>query len=760
MCQRKNPVCLSPKRAGSLPLPVVPARDTATQQHNTTQQQHNTKPFMECDTFSDLPDVACNPLYINELLFAQLRKFVGPVFTGLASQSYGLGDLDWGREIQVSSSETMQMRIYPRGILSSGKILEVLNQVILVSTRRRGPVGKDHVAYAILWHESKDVDPKMSPFDAMKTSTDCVATRNLNIFLPSLFNHHDAMYCNRSKTVPDWPILDTQNYHAVRPGSYSVHSLIKMSNGEVIRRVTAAPGISQFVIAGQLAGSEVEDYLHPSVASIGQSNWVKLIHDCSSKIESAAGLERGLSCMHNSLHFTDCLTAEGLLAVMSHNFSGGAMPDMLHVPGGFPMLIAFMVRLACYPRRFSMSHGHEVDQMANKEVISLFESNWEPIHPQKAGGRNIYAIDIAIRQAHTEARSAAKKQQKTEAPVDDNLIFWHRAGQRCVSAIFGASVEDFLPPRTTFGLPEKIVDPLLEARNAVLRARVNPVMAVTGTTSVISGLASVQQRRNCLLQVLNSVEHWLRTGTYCGLEINKPRPPRVNLRIKRPGGKNMLTKEVLRKALDRGMEDSVNQAVANGEADTVAEARTAARVMRDGIEGALHFDTDGNVDFNDISIELPSEIANSLNADGSGPSANATYNITESDFDDVICEDAMNHAVNLVSASMCSGSMVQLDIEIGCFLSSSNSVLPCADCDAEVHVLTATFLATNSSKCGRCHRPRCIVCSAAAHKRRKATFGCSRCKEAPGTTSTASTASTAATSPPSTTKSKAKAKAK
>ena len=715
---------------------------------------------MECDTFSDLPEVACNPLYINELLFSQLRKFVGPVFTGLASQSYGLGDLDWGREIQISSSETLQMRIYPRGIVSSGKILEILNQVILVATRRKGPVGKDHVAYAVLWHESKDVDMKLSPFDAMKTSNDCVATRNLHICLPSLFNHHDAMYCNRSKTAPDWPVLDTQNYHAVRPGSYSVHSLIKMPSGEVLRRVTAAPGISQFVIAGQLAGRDIEDYMHPSVDSIAQSKWVQMIHKCSAEIEETAGAERGLSCMHNSFHFTDCLTAEGLLAVMSHNFSAGAMPDMMHVPGGFPLLIAFMVRLACYPRRFNMVEGHEVDQLANKEVISLFESNWEPIHPQKAGGRNIYAIDIAIRQAHTEARSAAKKLKKTEAPVDDNLIFWHRAGQRCVSAIFGAGVEDFLPPRTTFGLPEKIVDPLVEAKNAVLRSRINPIMAVTGTTSVISGLASVQERRNCLLQALNSVEHWLRTGTYCGLEINKPKPPRVNLRIKRPGGRNMLTKEVLKQALDRGMEDSVHQAVANGEAATIEEARKAAQIMRDGIEGALQFDADGKVDFNDISIEMPPEIVNCINSDGSGPSSNASYNITESDFDDVICEDAMNHAVNLVSASMCSGSMVQLDIEIGCFLSSSNSVITCADCDSEVHILTAAFLATNTSRCGRCHRPRCLVCSTAAHKRRKATFGCKRCKEGPpvaGPQPAPAAAAAAAGSPP---KPQAKAKAK
>lgn len=701
---------------------------------------------MECDTFSDLASVACNPLAVDQIVLTPLRSFVGCVFTGLSSAAYGLGDIDWGREIQMSSNETLQLRIYPKGLLSAGKLMQQKTGTVMVAVRRRCEVGKDHVVLGILWHSQNDSMSKLSPFDAMKTSTDCVATRNLHIFLPSIFNHHDSMYSNRNKILPEWPILDTQNFHAVRPGSYSVHSLIKLENGDVLRRVTAAPGISQYVIAGQLAGVEIQDEMHPSVDQINQTKWVKLIDECSAEIEKKVGIEEGLRCMHNSLHITDCLTAEGLLAIMSHNFSGGAMPDMMHVPGGFPLLIAFMVRLACYPKRFRLSEGHDVDRLANKEVITLFESGWEPVHPKKAGGRNVYAIDIAIRQAYTEARGAAKKLQNTEAPVEDNLIFWHRAGQRCVSAVFGAGVDEFVHPRTTFGLPEKLTDPLVEARNAVIRQRVNAIMAVTGVDAVISEIATVQERRNCLLQVLNSVEHWLRTGTYCGLQIHakKTTPPRFNLRIQRAGGgKNMLTRDVLRQALDKGVEDSVKQAVANGEANTLEEARKAAQVMRDGIEDALQFDADGRVDFNDISLQMPREALKCMGfetADDSGQAAGSstdsnndsdTHEIHERDFEDVICQDAMRHATSMVSASMCSGSMVQLDLEVGCFLATPHATLTCADCETTVHLLTAAFLATNTSQCSRCSRPRCLVCSTAVHKRRKAPFGCLRCKSGP-----------------------------
>jgi hypothetical protein len=247
-----------------------------------------------------------------------------------------------------------------------------------------------------------------------------------------------------------------------------------------------------------------------------------------------------------------------------------------------------------------------------------------------------------------------------------------------VSAVFGAGVDEFVQPRTTFGLPEKLTDPLVEARNSVIRARVNPIMAVTGVDAVISEIATVQERRNCLLQVLNSVEHWLRTGSYCGLQIHakKTSPtPHFKLRIQRAGGKNMLTRDVLRRALDKGVEDSVQQAVANGEAKTLEEARKAAQVMRDGIEDALQFDADGKVDFNDISLQMPKEVLNCMGFDtasaaeqgqagSSSDDPSVEDQIHEKDFEEVICQDAMAHATSMVSASMCSGSMVQLDLGV------------------------------------------------------------------------------------------------
>jgi len=542
----------------------------------------------------------------------------------------------------------------------------------------------------------------------------------------------------------------------VRPSSYSVHRLIRMpKSDQALRTITAGPGISQFVIAGHLAGVEVKDKDHHASDPIAHGEWVKMIHDYSKQIQEAAGFEAGLASMHNSMTVTDMLTAEGMLGILGHSFCGGAMPDLMHSPGGFPLLIAFMSRLASYPGRYNLIEGTPADQLANKELISLFEANWSPIHPSKVGGRNIYAIDLVVRGAHSEARQEAMKQAQTEAPVNDNLTFWHRAGQRCNTAVYGPQLENFLPPRCSFGRCDRMIDPLAEARNAVLQKQFSAADAVTGNNGRVTlFMASIQDKRNVLLMVLNSVEHWLRTGMYCGMQLNakgrQPSLPNVDIHIKKHGqGHHVLSRGALKQALDRGMEDSIKDALQTGEADSEHKARLAAQITRDGIEGALTFDDNDEVDFNDLSMRMPSGLmdeAAEAQRTGERPGASSTstprgvhdpHNVLQGvDIDEeVVCESALGHAVNLVSSAMCQGPMVHHEFQIGCFLSNSNAHVQCANCDAEVHLLAASFLTTRHGACSRCRRPRCIPCTALAHSKCKSTapspneepLGCKRC---------------------------------
>jgi len=165
--------------------------------------------------------------------------------------------------------------------------------------------------------------------------------------------------------------------------------------------------------------------------------------------------------------------------------------------------------------------------------------------------------------------------------------------------------------------------------------------------------------------------------------------------------------------------------VESGEAETEESARVAARMMRDNIEGALNYDSNGKVDFNDLRMHMPNPFI-----DASIPQLKQRVSPRRGDSsdgfkgivitDDDVSEGAFDHAVNCTSASMCQGPLVHHDFAMGCFLSSPHAVNKCADCDAEVHLLTAAFLSTRLGACARCQRPRCIPCTALMHSRGKA----------------------------------------
>lgn len=603
------------------------------------------------DTFDDLPPGASNPLWVSELMFSGLRHFVGPVITGLASPIFA-SDCDWGRPIQLSDDELLQVRIYPRGVVSSGRLAEATRLTIMVAARRtQAGIGKDTVSLAILWNPvSPNPDLRYSAFDFLRATAQPVAARNLHIALPSLFNHHDAQFGgapDNAKPKTSWPILDDGNYHAVRPGSFSVHRAVKLANDQRGISVCAAPGVSQFVIAGNIGGVDIEDPSHLATEPISHRHWDELITKYKSQLTTPIGVPAGFQAMNNAMIVADLLTAEGMLGILGHGFSRGAMPDMLHSPGGFPLLIAFAARIACYPSRFNLVPGTDTDVHANNELTALFEGNWQPIHEEKAGGRNLFAIDLAMKRAWTEARQHARRMDITSA-VDDNVAFWHRAGQRCVTTVFGASLDDFLQPKAAFGVPERLIDPLEEARQKVVQQKLNAHEVVIGGDGLGPvPLATNQEKRNILLTVMNSVEHWLRTGSYGNMQIHAKNS--VSMRIKRGNGeKRIMNRAELLDALEHGMQDSVREAVASGESEENAWA--AARLLHEGIVNHVAQTGEEKIDFNNMHLEFSSEVAEALGLPVKGSTGDDSSIDHES-----ACIEAFKSAVNALSAALCQG---------------------------------------------------------------------------------------------------------
>jgi len=678
---------------------------------------------MSCDTLDDVPDQARNALFLNELLFSQLRHLTGVVFTGLASQQF-CHDSEWGTALHLSVDETLQFRIFPRGLISGGQIIEPHNTVLLAA-RRRGPVGKDFVSLAILWDPTHKIDIDCLALNRGMAQSP-VSCRNLHIVLPSLFNHHDAAHGGAKdgeKPNPLWPVLDEFHFHAVRPSSFSITRPVKVQGSDdSLLSIKAAPGISQFIIGGFFAGVDCEDVCHRAAEPIPHGRWEQVCGAYMVRMTKTVGMDSTMQAMHNAMTIADLLSAEGLLGILSHSFCTGALPDMMHSPGGFPLLIAFAVRMACYPNRFGLASGTQADDLANRELLSIFEANWDPITPEKVGGHNFYAIDIMMKGAFKDAMSHAKKHD-TRQSVIDNIHFWQRSGQRCISTVFGPRLDDFLPARSQFGHCEKLTDPLLEARNRVLQKNMHAHECSTGLDNqVCLQMATLQEKRNTLLMVLNSVEHWARTGQYCDIQLHSQN--KVNVPIARP--KKGMTKVELRQQFNAGVEASVKEMLDTGEYEDEGKARQAAEIIRDGLEAALAFhEDDDTLDFESLQLQLPSTILQEswreekdLDCGGMNP--------------ENICLSACDHGMSALGAAMCQGPMVHHQFSMACFLTGPNATNKCANCDAEVHVLTSTFLSTRFGACPQCQRPRCLPCMAKVHSstdrhKHDPAKGCMRC---------------------------------
>lgn len=667
---------------------------------------------MESDTLDDVPNAAMSVKILDEILLSRLKHFAGVVFTGLASPEFG-GDVEWGRVLQLNSEETLQLRLHPRGIVSAGRLVDMRRQPIMMASRRRSQsMGKDFVSFAVLWHPECDLNMSFSAFDYMKQTSQSIAARNLHVVLPSLFNHHDAQYggCPEgSRAAAKWPVLDECNYHCLRSTSFTLHRQIKLENGQNIITATASAGISQFVIAGHFANADVKDSLHRPCEPLSYTKWLSMLENYASVMREKCGFKDALTSMHNAMTVADLLTCEGLIGIVGQRFSdGGAIPDMMHMPSGFPLLIAMACRIACYPERFGLVKGIRADQLANRELVALFEGNWKPVSATKAAdGGNIYAIDIALVDGVKEARMQARllAQESVSQTIEEHIAFWHRAGQRCVTAIFGPQPEDFFTSQTSFGAaPERLVDPLTEARNGVMRTHISATEAVAGTDGhVATNLATVLHKRNLLMMIMNSVEHWLRTGTYCNIQLNK----RNDAHFQRRLNKKMMKKTQLMESLSAGMEFSVKEMLRNGDAKSEAEARESAQKLHDSILEQVKADMergDGEVDGDTLyytSLQSAAPVAASAGSGG-----------CDVDVDrETICVDAFKSANSVLSAAMCQGPMVHLQFSMGAFLSSVHAINKCADCDADVHLLTATFLSSAHSACERCDRSRCVACT-------------------------------------------------
>ena len=723
-----------------------------------------------CDTLDNLPEIAVtNSKAIEMMILAPWRDMIGFVVQGGSAMQFP-SNVCWGeRTVSLSNGEMMQMRITPRGVIGQSEV----EGVIVFSTRIFDLAGHSTVQTAFLWnpHSAPFPDPDLSGTPTPGRTFGC---RNLHLLMPSLFHNHDTRSTNDGATLGGgkWPITDRFNYHSVKPSTFTVVSYecpsgttMQLKDDKSQTQFTGicstTPGLSTYVVAGALVGANVEDNTLRSASQVKYREWQLCTNAAMQQIERETGPSTATDGCNSALTLLDALSAEGIVGMLASSAVDGGLPENLHRPGGLPLMIATMMRICAHPEHFKqLTRGTNADQAAVEELNYLFESHDAPImnDPERH-----WAIDIAIRRAASEARDAAAKAKQATA-VSDNLIFIQRAGIRCATAIFGSKqrVDDPDKRRVSkWGRSSIVEDPLEDAKQRVM-AKKDLMENKPSSESMNLRFASRADMRITLVKLMQSVEYWLRTGMYSGMQINKKNsetcpepedtddPEMVALRIhnveekrKRMAKKARKERKKLLKQEESKRRAKVREFMKKEErksfANMVAGSVERGEVTGEEVEKLSDRWSDavyGNGSCDELSDSSSSE------EEGDPLSPVELFFQTpraSKQLSSLVCIDAVYQASQALTSFFCHGSMVHQQLDVNCWLTSPHMEHKCADCSNTVHVLSAVMLECNFSHCHRCKRRRCLECRDAAanrymqdiaNKRAYKHKTCLRCSEA------------------------------
>jgi hypothetical protein len=260
--------------------------------------------------------------------------------------------------------------------------------------------------------------------------------------------------------------------------------------------------------------------------------------------------------------------------------------------------------------------------------------------------------------------------QNRAGAITDNLTYFQRAGQRCLSVIFGASSAEIegvvLSQKGASTLGRDLVEEVRRAVQSIDLENVPSGEYMSGGQPSAAPLPfeneDIGDMRAILLKILSCVEVFLRHGEYAGGRLTKENKP--------PCG----ALERLRAVRERGADGLLKE----GLATTEAEAQLAA-------DAAL------------------SPVADILRA---RQISQAKRSITQE-----LNHEAFECCSNLVCDMLCTGTAAinhQLDLDI--FMCSKSASAQCASCEKPVHILEACSIKSGNERCKRCGRPRCLKC--------------------------------------------------
>ena len=269
-----------------------------------------------------------------------------------------------------------------------------------------------------------------------------------------------------------------------------------------------------------MCGVAVPDPMTKAAMATTDQEHSKQLDAMQKKLIKGIGEERAERYVAAALTTLELITAEGVLGMLT-NKDFFDLPDMLRSPIGVPLCIVMAIWIAAHPHRFNLQPGTQQDEFANREMRTLFESRWAPM--SQDGFR---AIDLVVKAGQDNAKARVAKDSGMSMCMDANLLFWQQLGQRVVSSLMSdprgeerAAYERAL--NTPFGRAEYVADPVGDSKYDFLRKQgfaEPPQQAPVGHIQ----LGTRVETLGTLLNIMDSVEIWLRTGTWNGFSISMP----------------------------------------------------------------------------------------------------------------------------------------------------------------------------------------------------------------------------------------------
>jgi hypothetical protein len=486
-----------------------------------------------------------------------------------------------------------------------------------------------------------------------------------------------------------------------------------------IGTITTRPGVGpiqrieatrscQFAIARILAGLSIsgeptpsrceEAYTEESWMNTSAALALKFRRLCEADPRLAVDQDVYLKLVFTAGDVCEQASFIGYLDQRADPFFTGALPDDMHRPSGFPLMLAIALRVACIPERWGLDASTVDDAFATKDARLFVESILPGLRLGNVGGNadseQVYSFDAVISYALDRIRAHVLKLQsgeldgklrnvdfkKMDRATRETLHFLRCAGTAVCMDLFGVRPNlqyDDPGLYTDYGIASQLVDPVTESRAQCAHQK--------GLGNVLSRWpmrrTSTRGRRQlALAAVLVDVDRWLRTGKYRGVVLKPATEASLSARPEEldPAATPVAPPEAAaRSAKKKKRPESL--LAERGRMRGAGQQQCATEATRSLLKSANKSET------------LAAAASHELNGDALGSASGI--------FSDVLQQGACAGMSDLYKCTT--------------YLVSRTSGVPCAHCSTRVNVVQSVAFAGSLGACHNCEHPRCLQCVSA-----------------------------------------------